>query len=68
MTSRCLGNSVSATNHGTGGVMLRNGGVAFFSVWADKLRGRPTAAPGFGWEAVATEVDEQVELIEDRRP
>jgi len=48
--------------------MLRNGGVAFFSVWADKLRGRPTAAPGFGWEAVATEVDEQVELIEDRRP
>lgn len=30
------------------------------------MRGRPTAAPGFGWEAVATEGGEGVEMAQAR--
>ena len=40
--------------------------LAFLSSWGNALRGRPAAAPGFGWEAVATEGDEDVEMVESR--
>ncbi|EIM90040.1 L-methionine transporter [Stereum hirsutum FP-91666 SS1] len=29
--------------------------LSFLSSWIDRVRGRPRTAPGFGWEAVATE-------------
>ncbi|KZV62829.1 amino acid transporter [Peniophora sp. CONT] len=38
---------------------------SWLSRWADKLRGRPAAPAGFGWEAIATEGDE-VEMAEGR--
>ncbi|TFY79409.1 hypothetical protein EWM64_g4606 [Hericium alpestre] len=36
--------------------------LSFLSSWIAKLSGPPTVAPGFGWEAVATEGDEGVEM------
>lgn len=40
--------------------------IAFFSGVAARIRGRPT--PGAGWQAVATEGDENVEMEESRTP
>jgi len=37
--------------------------LSFLSSW---YRGRSAAAPGFGWEAVATEGDEGMEMAESR--
>ncbi|KAI0035085.1 L-methionine transporter [Vararia minispora EC-137] len=39
--------------------------LSFLSAWMARLRGRPPAPAGFGWEAVATEGDE-MEMAEGR--
>ncbi|TFY62900.1 hypothetical protein EVG20_g6536 [Dentipellis fragilis] len=39
--------------------------LSFLSSWIGKLRGRPSAAPGFGWERVATEGDGGFEMAQN---
>ncbi|THH16345.1 hypothetical protein EW146_g4269 [Bondarzewia mesenterica] len=42
------------------------GKFASLSSWISSMRGRPAAAPGFGWEAVATEGDEGMEMVQNQ--
>lgn len=61
-TSHCLAGFVSPHSPLTDvygrsplAILMSYSWSAFLSSWIDRARGRPRTAPGFGWEAVATE-------------